>query len=370
VVAARCEDGAVGVMVALSRVPLVEGAFRPALRAGLAVDRRAVVEALRQALEKVFDKNRDVTLVVPDASVRVLLLDFDALPGKPAEALPVVRFRLKKLLPFDADDAAVTYQVMSTTRSLVRVLAVAMPREVLAEYEAMVREAGFEPGAMLPSTVAALAGLEETDAPALLVNAGPESVTTAIVRGGVLLLHRSVDMRPDLQIEARLEPQTVLPPTIPAELLANPNLHSLPLVDREATEQEWAMQEAMPEYPVQAVPVELSAMGTAVMERQVTIRTTALAETEALPPGEVVQAVSVAAAYFEDTLGVPPDALLTAGVTSAGDLARLLERTSLAGLKLREMVDAAMIPAGQGPSTMPGAIARGWLAGVRGALRS
>ena len=35
-----------------------------------------------------------------------------------AEALPLVRFRLKKLLPFDADDdAMVSYQVMSERRS-------------------------------------------------------------------------------------------------------------------------------------------------------------------------------------------------------------------------------------------------------------
>ena len=51
--------------------------------------------------------------MVPDSTVRVLLLDFDSLPSKAAEALPVVRFRLKKLLPFDADDAAVSYQIMS-----------------------------------------------------------------------------------------------------------------------------------------------------------------------------------------------------------------------------------------------------------------
>ena len=30
-------------------------------------------------------RTRDVTLVVPDGAVRVLLLDFDCLPGKPAE---------------------------------------------------------------------------------------------------------------------------------------------------------------------------------------------------------------------------------------------------------------------------------------------
>ena len=109
---------------------------------------RRVVAAVRRVLEETSQRTRDVTLVVPDAAVRVLLLDFDTLPAKAVEALPVVRFRLKKLLPFDADDAAVSYQVMATTRDGLQVLAVAMPREVQEEYESMVREAGFEPGAI------------------------------------------------------------------------------------------------------------------------------------------------------------------------------------------------------------------------------
>jgi type IV pilus assembly protein PilM len=50
-------------------------------------------------LEAVCLRSREVTLIVPDAAVRVLLLEFDELPAKPAEALPIVRFRLKKLLP-------------------------------------------------------------------------------------------------------------------------------------------------------------------------------------------------------------------------------------------------------------------------------
>ena len=80
----------------------------------------ALVAAVRKALEQVSLRGREVTLVVPDAAVRVLLLDFDALPAKPAEALPVVRFRLKKLLPFDADDAAVSYQVMASSKGWCR----------------------------------------------------------------------------------------------------------------------------------------------------------------------------------------------------------------------------------------------------------
>lgn len=352
VVAARCEDGAVGVMVALSRAVLSEGAFRPGLRAGVGVDRKAVVEAIRQALDKVYDKNRAVTLVVPDASVRVLLLDFDSLPTKPAEALPVVRFRLRKLLPFDSDEAAVSYQIMSTARGMVRVLAVAMPMDVLREYEGMVRDAGFEPGAVLPSTLAVLAGLEETEKPSLLVNAGPEAVTTAITREGILLLHRSVDMRTDIHVEVKPEFVPAVLSTIPAELLANPA--SLPLVDVESSAAEWAAQEPLPEHrgpehPKQVVVEEV------VVEEMMPV---------SLPPAEIVQAVSVAAAYFEDTLETPLAGVMVAGVMSAQALTALLGHTELAGLKVSEMVEAAMIPAGAG------AVPRGWLAGVRGALRS
>jgi len=38
-----------------------------------------------------------------------------------------------------------------------KVLAAVLPGPVLAEYEAAVRAAGFEPGAVLPSSLAALA---------------------------------------------------------------------------------------------------------------------------------------------------------------------------------------------------------------------
>src|ERR1017187_7553197 len=148
VVAARAEDAS-AVLSAVSRVPLPDGVAGARLSAvvggvgGGAAGRAAMVAAVRSALEAVCLKTREVTLVVPDAAVRVLLLDFDELPAKAAEALPVVRFRLKKLLPFDADDAAVSYQVMATAKESIQVLAGAMPHEVLECYESAVREAGF-----------------------------------------------------------------------------------------------------------------------------------------------------------------------------------------------------------------------------------
>jgi type IV pilus assembly protein PilM len=283
-----------------------------------------------------------VTVVVPDSAVRVLFVDFDQLPSKVAEALPVVRFRLKKLLPFDADDAMVSYQVMSSEKGSIKLLAVAMPKAVLEEYEAVVLAAGYLPGAVLPSTLAALAGLDENPAAVLVVNAGMGGVTTAIVQAGTLLLHRSVDMSAGVA-SAPIEMTTVVP-----------------IVDRESTAQEWAQQEALGPGGWDRFDAE-AAMQTSVVETAV-VREIGLRAAGR----EVAQAVSVAAAYFEDSLQSSPDQLLVAGTLGAESLAAMMEESGLEGLKVREMVDASMMEVGAVTASVP----RSWLAGVRGALRN
>ena len=340
IVAARAED-AEAILSAVARVPLEDGVVIPHLhgaeagaeagasaRPGTMVGRAALVAAVRKALESVSLKTREVTLVVPDSAVRVLLLDFDALPAKEAEALPVVRFRLKKLLPFDADNAAVSYQVMTSSRAGLQVLAVAMPAELQAEYESVVREAGFEPGAVLPSTLAALAGLSDGDIPMLVVNAGRDGVTTAIVKAGVLLLHRTVDL-------------------------------AMGAVD---SAEEWAR--------VQPVDTSISAIAARMAnpEAKAPIR-----EPEAIlaaSANEVAQAVSVASAYFEDTLETTPSVVLAAGTLGAVALTTVIDQAGagIGPVAVQEMVDRQMLGAGAGSAGMTGGIPLGWLAGVRGAL--
>jgi type IV pilus assembly protein PilM len=371
VVAARAED-ALAVLSAVSRVLLADQIVVPRLRAvdangevdnssapsgvgGDAAGRAAVVAAVRKALEAVCLRSREITLIVPDAAVRVLLLEFDELPAKLAEALPVVRFRLKKLLPFDADDAAVSYQVMSSAKGLLHVLAVAMPRELLADYELVVREAGFEPGAVLPSTLAALAGLAEGDAPALVINAGREGVTTAIVKAGALLLHRTVDLGADLRADAA------------AAQLAGNAMQERP-ANRERSTEEWARQEPVSFIDQNDVAAAIEATALAhEIEAEIALEIAAessLAKTA----DEVAQAVSVAAAYFEDTLQTPPPAIHAAGTLGAAALAALLDAAHVGPLAVREMLQPEMLGAGATSAGTPGGVPLGWLAGVRGAL--
>jgi type IV pilus assembly protein PilM len=274
-----------------------------------------------------------------------------------------------------------------TGKGSMHVVAVAIPREVLDEYEFVVREAGFEPGAVIPSTLASLAGLDEENAATLVVNAGPQSVTTAIVENGVLLLHRSVDMSGNVQVGILAEATVVMPDAEEG----TSRVPLLPLIDVDESQQEWAMQEAVDPYgrdflsdePIRdplAAKIQAEAMAEVRASGQHRAAKAAAAREISGHVREVTQAISVATAYFEDTLATSPRVVLSAGSTSADELERMLVEADAdesfngggrPGIEsqitgVREMVDAGMLEAQAVSAQVP----KGWLAAVRGALRS
>jgi type IV pilus assembly protein PilM len=178
-------------------VPLPAGAVSVGVTAPVFRDSAVVHAALKNALDSVDPRGRDWTIVLPDACTRVHILDFDTLPAKPQEVLPLVRFRLRRMLPFDADVAAVSYQLLHPSNvakkdAPVQVIAAAMSAEVREEVESMVRSMQREPGVLLPATLAAMAALPDTGSH-LLVHTEQDSMTTAITHNGELLLYRTTD---------------------------------------------------------------------------------------------------------------------------------------------------------------------------------
>src|SRR5580700_2486760 len=89
--------------------PLPAGAIVPHIEEQNVRSPEALATAIRSALSQVSPRTRDITLILPDTLVRVFVLDFDTLPAKAAEALSVVRFRLRKTVPFDVEHASVSY---------------------------------------------------------------------------------------------------------------------------------------------------------------------------------------------------------------------------------------------------------------------
>src|ERR687883_1199883 len=54
-------------------------------------------------------KKKDVALILPDFCTRMAVIDFDNFPSDPKEQASLVRFRMKRSVPFDVESAAISY---------------------------------------------------------------------------------------------------------------------------------------------------------------------------------------------------------------------------------------------------------------------
>jgi type IV pilus assembly protein PilM len=190
VLAGRASDHGRMVEISAAR-ELAPGAVIPDLMESNLRDAGALRQAIESALSSVGARSRDVIAILPDTSVRVVLLDFETLPTKPEEAEAVIRFRLKKSLPFDPEQARVSYHAQTTGKGMLVVAAVVL-KNVLEEYEAAFRDAGYIPGVVMPSMLAAL-GAADAERPTLVLKVDARTIGIAILDQDHLLLIRTLE---------------------------------------------------------------------------------------------------------------------------------------------------------------------------------
>jgi type IV pilus assembly protein PilM len=139
-------------------------------------------------------KRRGAAVILPDYAARVTVLDFDSFPTAVEEQAPLVRFRVKKTIPFDIDSAAVSFFPQTIAgQKKVEVVAVTVALEVIARYEAVFRSAGFHPGVVTTSTLAAL-NLHKADGVAVLAKLSGRALTIAVIASGTVKLFRCVSI--------------------------------------------------------------------------------------------------------------------------------------------------------------------------------
>jgi type IV pilus assembly protein PilM len=100
-------------------------------------------------------KGKDAALILPDFSARTTVLDFDTFPTDAEEQLALIRFRLKRSVPFDVETAAVSFYAQPGAKH-VDVVVVMAPMEIVSRFEAPFRAAGLSPGLVTTSSLAAL----------------------------------------------------------------------------------------------------------------------------------------------------------------------------------------------------------------------
>jgi type IV pilus assembly protein PilM len=186
-------DGRAVVLAAASQVELDPEVLLPSLTQPNLADPARFRVACRSALERagVLD-GAPIALVLPDPVARVAVIPANELVGRPSEVDDLVRFRLRKSLPFDVREARVAH--VRSSRAADPVIVVAALGSVLDGYEEVCRSLGLEPGLV---ELSGLALCRSAFAPGLtgdrlLVNWDEGYATLVLVRDGWPVLARTL----------------------------------------------------------------------------------------------------------------------------------------------------------------------------------
>lgn len=135
---------------------------------------------------------REAAVILPDYSTRVAVLDFEQFPSDRQEQMALVRFRLKKTVPFEMDTASISYQAKQYDGRWYAVVA-ASALEIVARYEAAFRAAGFQPGFVTTSTLASM-DLVAADSLAVAAKLSGRVLTVSLSEGPRLRLMRCMEL--------------------------------------------------------------------------------------------------------------------------------------------------------------------------------
>lgn len=157
------------------------------------------VEQFRRAVQGVSDVlgngSGRLGLLVPDASVRVAILIFDALEEESKEADALVRWRMKEILPYPPEEARLSCQILWRDPSNVGVVAVAARTSLLAEFHGALGLGNRGPELILPSTLALMPLLSEKEGDGqMLVHVCSGWVTTVVASGARILSWRNKEL--------------------------------------------------------------------------------------------------------------------------------------------------------------------------------
>jgi len=157
------------------------------------------------------DRGRMVSVLIPDAAVRLALVPLEGAEPNRSEGDAMARWALGDLLPVDAGEARVDWSVVCEEMAQPAakwLLAVGADAAVVREYESVVQAVGWTPGRVVPLTMALAVGADDTvtdDDPAaarIVLSGIGGRVACLIESDGVPRFHRAWrGAGPDLVLE-------------------------------------------------------------------------------------------------------------------------------------------------------------------------
>jgi len=187
------------------------GALVPSAVEANIVNSAAVKAAVANVCDRLRSRDEDVAMILPDTVIRVFVQHFEDFPRSAAEAVPMLRWKLKKSVPFEADETLISFMRQAPREAGLDVVTALARLRIIREYESLVEGIGLHAGVVMSSSLAAISLLED-EKPTLLARVSGSALTTAIVRRGVLCGYRCTELPAH---GANLTPQMLLEEIFP-----------------------------------------------------------------------------------------------------------------------------------------------------------
>jgi len=126
--------------------PFAPDVLRVSLREPNILDTQAFGDRLVEAHALLLHKGTRLSVTLPDTIGRVLLMDVEGRFKNRNEALDIIRWKLKKSMPFDVGDTHLDYQQLQVRdNNDMALLVTLVSRSVIGQYEDLMVTAGFAP---------------------------------------------------------------------------------------------------------------------------------------------------------------------------------------------------------------------------------
>jgi type IV pilus assembly protein PilM len=126
--------------------PLAPGCLRISLREANILDPQSFSDTVRNAHNLLLHGGTRLSVTLPDTVGRIMMLDVEGRFKSRAEGLDIIRWKLKKNIPFEIADTHLDYQQLSVRENGDMALMVALvSRAVISQYEELLMAAGFTP---------------------------------------------------------------------------------------------------------------------------------------------------------------------------------------------------------------------------------
>ncbi len=181
---------------ALGNIP--QGLVKPSLTEPSVRSIEELGKIIKATLFKAGVNTNRISLAIPDACARVAIHPFEALPSKQEEKTELLKWKLKKTIPYDIEDSHLSFVEQPTETGKNYVITVNIHKAVLAQFEEVFESLGIHVGFITLTTFAAYELLarqhqDEIQKSVLFVRVRSSNISSLIIQQEAVVFYRHTD---------------------------------------------------------------------------------------------------------------------------------------------------------------------------------